>query len=731
MIIKKLSAKFGCLDNESLSFRDGLNIVTLPNEFGKSTWGAFILAMLYGIDTSQKDRQDHFADKNKYIPWSGGQMSGSMELIHRGREIRIERGLSGDCMRGFKAVYTDSGQSVPGLDAENAGEYLTGVGRAVYERSAFIRQDGMSVDSVPELELRLQMLVSAKDGSATFTDASKRLREWQRELRFNKSGELPRLRSAIAEDETVINALQQKGELLSSARKELQDCERELSKARQEVENHHVLAEYDRTRELARARMELLKAENAIKQRGARPVDRASLHALERLENEVLSLKAEEERSNREKLELLRKSGDLEVQVPGVFRGLTPAEAMKRAQKETADVVTLRKAAASKRYVLFAVLLLALCAALCVAAVYTNVGLYALVPAGAAFASAVLVFLRGRKNVIQILARINGLIDTYETTDFLLLARKYDDENRRAKAEAQSCIEAVEKYETARDRAKEAEIALLDEASRVLGGRGTLEEIGPAIQAAMASAEKNEVLTQRYEAAKAVVESLARSQKDDSGKYELKTVPTVKGTLEQAREQLALADRAREEALRAVSRLEGELKAAGDLDIIRARLDESKLRYEAGEQEYTALELALEALVNADGLLRRRFSPKLNQSAGEYFSALTGGRYESLYVEKNFNAGALESGEAVSRDKRSLSTGTVGQMYLAVRLAMCAMLGDGAELPPMILDDALCSFDDERMGLALETLRDVARMRQVILFTCQDREEAYLDAQMR
>ena len=38
---------------------------------------------------------------------------------------------------------------------------------------------------------------------------------------------------------------------------------------------------------------------------------------------------------------------------------------------------------------------------------------------------------------------------------------------------------------------------------------------------------------------------------------------------------------------------------------------------------------------------------------------------------------------------------------------------------------------DERMGLALETLREVARVRQVILFTCQDREEAYLDAQMR
>ena len=41
---------------------------------------------------------------------------------------------------------------------------------------------------------------------------------------------------------------------------------------------------------------------------------------------------------------------------------------------------------------------------------------------------------------------------------------------------------------------------------------------------------------------------------------------------------------------------------------------------------------------------------------------------------------------------------------------------------PLVLDDALSDFDDGRMALALECLRDLSRKRQVLLFTCHSRE---------
>ncbi|HIT28613.1 MAG TPA: AAA family ATPase, partial [Candidatus Faecousia gallistercoris] len=53
MILCSMTATFGKLDGEALSFSPGLNLITAPNEWGKSTWCAFLLAMLYGIDTRQ------------------------------------------------------------------------------------------------------------------------------------------------------------------------------------------------------------------------------------------------------------------------------------------------------------------------------------------------------------------------------------------------------------------------------------------------------------------------------------------------------------------------------------------------------------------------------------------------------------------------------------------------------------------------------------------------------
>ena len=45
---------------------------------------------------------------------------------------------------------------------------------------------------------------------------------------------------------------------------------------------------------------------------------------------------------------------------------------------------------------------------------------------------------------------------------------------------------------------------------------------------------------------------------------------------------------------------------------------------------------------------------------------------------------------------------------------------------PLILDDALISFDDQRMEAALQYLMEVSRQRQVLLLTCQEREGRYL-----
>jgi uncharacterized protein YhaN len=116
MKINKLTASFGKLNNDTIEFTDGLNVVRAPNESGKSTWCAFIRDMLYGVDSSERTKSGYLPDKVRYAPWSGAPMEGTMELTAGGKDVTITRTTrtkSGP-MREFSAVYTGTNVPVPG-----------------------------------------------------------------------------------------------------------------------------------------------------------------------------------------------------------------------------------------------------------------------------------------------------------------------------------------------------------------------------------------------------------------------------------------------------------------------------------------------------------------------------------------------------------------------------------------------------------------------------------------
>ena len=162
MIIRHMQGTFGTLDSEQLRLDTGLNIIYAPNESGKSTWCAFLRAMLYGIDTSQRARAGFVPDKQKYAPWSGKPMAGELELEQSGKCITIRRWTEAKSapLRGFSAVYTGTDIPVPGLTAADAGEQLTGVSAEVFARTAFIGQGGHAEiwDSAAYDELEQQTL---------------------------------------------------------------------------------------------------------------------------------------------------------------------------------------------------------------------------------------------------------------------------------------------------------------------------------------------------------------------------------------------------------------------------------------------------------------------------------------------------------------------------------------------------------------------------------------------
>ena len=124
-------------------------------------------------------------------------------------------------------------------------------------------------------------------------------------------------------------------------------------------------------------------------------------------------------------------------------------------------------------------------------------------------------------------------------------------------------------------------------------------------------------------------------------------------------------------------------------------------------------------------LLAERFSPELNKLAGAYMARLTGDRYAAVTLTRELEGAAARPGDVLPRSVLYLSRGTADQLYLAVRLAVCRLCLP--DKPPILLDDALAAFDDQRLTLALELLAELAREQQILLFTCQRREGQALE----
>jgi uncharacterized protein YhaN len=139
-------------------------------------------------------------------------------------------------------------------------------------------------------------------------------------------------------------------------------------------------------------------------------------------------------------------------------------------------------------------------------------------------------------------------------------------------------------------------------------------------------------------------------------------------------------------------------------------------------ERFSVLAVSVAILEKAIERFEKEHQPGLLAGASLFFSEMTSGRYPkvgqrldtSLYVLRRTATGTTE----VSPE--ALSTGTKEQLFLALRLAYVQHYATTAEPLPVVLDDVLVNFDDERATATLRALAAFASTTQVLLFTCHD-----------
>ena len=726
MRIKKMRATFGTLEGRTLELAEGLNLLQAPNEGGKSTWSAFLRAMFYGIPTKERDRQGYIAEKNRYQPWSGAAMEGELELTWRGQEITLRRGPRGNTPFGaFEAVYTGTGEPVPGLTGENAGETLLGVPREVFERSAFVGQGGAALDGAPALEARIAQLASSGEEGVSYSQVERRLKDWRNRRQHNKTGLIPKLEGELAVLDDTLERQTKVHRALQQARQEADRLEEEGALLRREAQAHDAAQKAARVEKYRAARRELEQAEEQLEQleretASLPPADklRAAQGDLSYLNTLQANLKLAQSQAEQaaEKVRLAQ-----EQAADPAFDGMDEEKARQSAQAHRAEMEGIWSAGKRQRLLSFA-----LCGAAVALIVISFVNLNRFpFPVHAVLNGGAIAILVGgligiKRQTARMKTRWTQILEHYGVEGRDEIPDRAEEYCRKLALVRQAAQEA-QAVEDARDRLSgqiaQLRQALLELVRPFAPQVSDLFGVSAALSRALGLEEKCTAARVRLEGAQKLAREL--HTQEESGEE-----AAVQPRFDPARTAALLHENQGElTRLRsAMAMAQGELNTLGDPALFRRRREELLEQLDSRRREYQALDLALEALEGANGMLQARFSPALNRRAGEIMERLTGGAYRQVALTRQFEALATPGEGVLPRRASALSQGTADQLYLAVRLAVCELALPQEESIPLVLDDALANFDDERMALALDFLLDLAGERQILLFTCHSRE---------
>lgn len=661
------NATYGKLDQARLDLQPGLNVICAPNEGGKSTWCRFLLAMFYGLNTRQRG---DLADKNRFQPWSGSLMQGKLELSVGDKELTLSRRTQRpDAPLGvFSCTYSGTDTPVPGLDAARCGETLLGVPQSVYQRCAFIPSGSLAIDADADLERRISALISTGDEKISFSQVESRLKKQLRQRKYNRSGSIPLLEAEIA----GLRAAQQEAQTLTG---QLENLQQQLSQAQEDQARRR------------QARLQAAQESLREKERCLQALPDSS--DLQRINQQLGAVRSLGDQVQQAQEAVSRQESAIEDQLQELNRN--PLHPMTKAQLEAQ--LQIQPPAPPQVAQLLISLALGLCGGgflwyeidrpqvlwLCLACAVTALA------AG---------------NFLRLLIRRIRLQQSRRRE----LSRQ--EELRKL---AESYLPALEELEAQRallrqkqqilsDGDRRLRTQLSDLLSQVSRWDDSVQSAGDIRRFVRETAQNRDRLAQELHQAQTQLLQAQMSDADDTVTHLQQQIAQVQGRLDAGRDAQALGDQ--------ISRLEEEL-----------------VRQQA---EYDALRLSLDALQAANTTLQNRFSPELGRRAAEIFADMTGSTWSHILLDREFHLSAESGSDPTRRSVQLLSAGTADQLYLAVRLAICEMILPPEQNPPLILDDALLTFDDARLSTTLDYLTRLGAQRQILLFTCQGREAALL-----
>ena len=688
MKIKNIKVNaYGNIENKDINLEEGINIIHGANESGKSTLLNYIISIFYGISRNKDGKV--LSDYEKYKPWNSNEFSGRISY-------KLENGEKYEIFRDFNKknpkIYNDKLEDISDrfeTDKKDGSKFFIEqmeIDKQMYLSTVVSTQEEVRLDEKNQNMLiqKIANLAGTGEDNVSYKKALIKLQEKIRdEIGTNKTSQKP---INIIEKEIVeINNKIVETEKYRNRKYEI-DAEKEqiLSELKKLEQQKQILQELQNS----------MKSEEETKNRlEIREKNRKdNIAKINELTNQKNTINAESERVQSAKNHL---QDIIKGHKENIEKLNSEIEKIANEKEETQE----KEKPSISFIVITVVLAIALICSIILIKNYIVSGIL-----GVAIIANI---------VFYVINKNKQKVNKAKLREKINQEKQYKRE--KLENQKQQIIANVNTTEKELEKQEEEEKQVNSELSMLKGQIILLEK-------------NNEKITEEIEQDnKAIKEESNKNKQQIIEKYKDKNINDLLYINDYQNYISKIEETINNNRIR-IKGLEIEYNTIvpqlDEMVVLEEKREADKEKLAELREKESIINIAIENLMDAYEEMKTTITPKFTKNLSESIQKISSNKYNKVTINDE-NGMIIENNRGEYVEAIKLSTGTIDQLYLALRLSMIDELSK--ENLPIILDESFAYSDNNRLKNMLQYLTSDLNNHQTIIFTCTDREQKMLE----
>ena len=700
MKIKKLRINaYGNIANKEIDLKNGINIIHGANESGKTTILSYIVNSFYGISKT-KDGKD-ISDYDKYKPWNSDEFSGRIAYeLDDGEEYEVFR----DFKKKNPKIYNKNLEDITDrfeMDKKEGSKFFIeqiGIDKQMYTSTVVSMQEEVRLDDKNQniLIQKIANLAGSGDDKVSYKNALSKLQNKLRdEIGTNKTSQKP------------INILNN----------QIDELNRKISEIKPNINKKY---EIDNQKEIINNNLKGLEIEKKIleeiniknknkldylKEKDIKEASKnENLKHLEDLKREEKSVLAEKASIDKQKNEISKGLEEKKVEQSQVEQEIILAHEQQS--------ITNDKEKKSNFIIYYAILIISI--------LLSVIGIIAL-------DNYIISIIFGTIALIDLIVLISKKIKLNKRIKEINIQSEFKKKEKikELEEEKEYILKEIQRITKELEKQVEKQDEINSKNSMLHGQILLLENTNTTLDKDIKDIEENLLKLQNINQ-----EEIINNFKD---KIDNDKLLKIINNTDSETELKNLENNINNEKIKLKGLEIEENTIIPQLDTMvemEETLEAKKEDWNNLKKQEEIINLTIENLEQAYEEMKNTITPKFTNNLSKNINQISSGKYNKVSI--NDETGMIvENSRGEYINANNLSTGTIDQLYLSLRLSMLEDLSK--ESLPIILDETFAYFDNTRLENAINYLIKLTqedenyKNHQVIIFTCTDREKQILE----